>query len=106
MKSKIQYIYQLGIRYPSNKEQKFIIEREMLISDRKFTSEDAQLMSEKTKTDVLLTYIGVLTPTTEKKAHTIEITRFKKEDIQKYIDKWNKGDKKDGKSKTETKSIQ
>ena len=93
MPKKIQYIYNLGLRYPNEKTKTFNIEHDTIITQRKFKQEDVKEISNNLKCDVKMTYLGVLTPQTEKKPLEIENKYYTKEDIQKYIDKWNKGEK-------------
>ena len=85
---KVEYVYQLSLRRANNKTKRFEIETDTIISKRKFEQKDIDTMGETFKCDVIVMYIGVLTPTS--KENVLETKYHSKEVIEKYLEKWSK----------------
>lgn len=87
-----QYVYQLSCRKPNDEKQKFIIESDTIIANRKMTEADANEMSKHYKCDIRLQYIGFL-KSKKKLENPIDAFYYKKEDVESKLKDWNERSK-------------
>ena len=82
----IQHVYQLSIRRPDEIRKQFTIERDTIYIPKKLTDEDIKKIAYDHNCDVLLVYLGTLTP--PKKQEIFEQNYYDQEEIERYIIKW------------------
>lgn len=80
------YVYQLAIRKSSDEKKQFIIEHDMITSEKKLDQEFVDETSEKYECDVQLTFLGELIAPDE----AIEFQKefYTKEQIADLVQKW------------------
>lgn len=91
-KPKKQYLYQLSIRRADDIRKQFSIESDSIISNRKFTKEDAEEIAQNFGADVLIVFLGELIPPKEKNLESFDIRHFSKEEIEEHTKKWNRSE--------------
>ena len=84
-----KFVYQLSVRKPDEDIKKFRIETDTIYSESELTEEQLKVISEKNKCDLFVQYIGYLVEP-KKPQERIQIMFHTEQDIQDYIDKWNK----------------
>jgi len=90
------YVYQFALRRADNEKKDFVIERDMVFTEKKVTMKTVEKMVNEFKCDVQMTYIGKLTPP---KNETVLSKDFHtKEMIESYLEKWSKGEPENGNS--------
>jgi len=80
------YVYQLAIRKSNDEKKQFVIEHDMITSEKKLDQQFVNETSEKYQCDVKLTYLGELIPPDQTIEYQMEY--YTKEQIAEYIQKW------------------
>lgn len=84
----MKHIYQFALRRADESKKAFIIERDLMLTGVKLKAKDLEDIATKNKCDIQVTYLGQLTHQ-PKKEEVLNHVYHTKEDIEKYIDKWN-----------------
>ena len=83
-----EFVYQFALRRADNEKKDFVIERDLILTEKRFDAETLEAISKKNQCDIQVTFLGQLI--SNKKEEVINIEYHTNEMIEEILNQWEK----------------